>query len=312
MSAHPGSANIEYQDSAPAGIATGNASTVTASKANEGPTLVDNVISTIVEVPTVVIGKSLEMINKYVGIPEWVALHPLLAHYLAETLGTYLLVLTAALVLMNNPTIPNHPESNISFLPIGFMLMVLVFTFGYISGGHFNPCVTFGVWLAKRNERMKLSGYMLCQVGGAFGAGITTMLLEENPSGIAYPHPSGGSTGDFIRRSFFSEFIITFALSFVVLITSYSTQRANFFYGFCIGMTVLAGVSCVGGVSGGAFNPALATGLQVTQCLLGNCDSLVTLWLYWVAPFLAAGLASYIFQNLTLSNGQPVFDQSQG
>jgi glycerol uptake facilitator-like aquaporin len=260
----------------------------------------------VLAIPGAVVSKSLDVINKYVGIPDFVALHPLLAHYLAEALGTFIFVLTVALVNMNNPTIPNHPESNIDFMPIGFMLMTMVFTFGYISGGHFNPCVTFGVWLAKKDERLKLTGYLLCQCGGAFGAGLVAMLLQGSRD-VAYPHPSG-STSVFMRKSFFSEFIFSFALSFVVLLVAYSSQRANFFYGFCIGMVVLAGAASVGGISGGSFNPAVATGLQVTQCFVGKCEALLTIWVYWLAPMLAAALASFIFQNLTLPNGLPVFD----
>jgi glycerol uptake facilitator-like aquaporin len=259
----------------------------------------------VMDIPVALVNNSLEIINKYVGVPEWVALHPLLAHYVAEALGTFLFVLTASLVVMNNPIIPDHPESNIDFIPIGFMLMTVVFTFGYVSGGHFNCAVTFSVWLVKKDERLKLTGYFLCQCGGAFGAGLVAMLIEGSDN-IAYPHPTG-STGDFIRRTLFAEFLVTFALCLVVLTVAYSTQRGNFFYGFCIGMVVLAGVASVGGISGGAFNPSLATGLQVTQCFMGKCDAVLTLWMYWVAPFIGAALASYIFVNLTLPNGQPVF-----
>lgn len=268
----------------------------------------NSLMSTVTEIPKAVVKKSLDLINKYVGVPEWVALHPLLAHYLAEALGTFLFVLTATLVVMNNPVVKDHPESNIDFIPIGFMLMTMVFAFGYISGGHFNPSVTFAVFLAKKDERLKLAGYMLCQCGGAFAAGLVGMLVEGSDV-VAYPHPTG-STSEFIRRSLFSEFIFAFALSVVVLTVAYSAQRANFFYGFSIGMVVLCGIASVGGVSGGAFNPALATGLQVTQCFVGKCEAVLTLWVYWVAPFMGAMLASYIFQNLTLPNGQPVFEQA--
>lgn len=265
------------------------------------------IATTLIAIPTAVVGKSLDIINKYVGIPDFVALHPLLAHYLAESIGTFLFVLTIALVNMNNPVIPGHPESNVDFIPIGFMLMTMVFTFGYISGGHLNPAVTFAVWLARKDERLKLTGYLLCQCGGAFGAGLIAMLIQGSED-IAYPHPVG-STGEFMRKSFFSEFIFTFALSFVVLNVAYSSQKGNFFYGFCIGMVVLSGAASVGGISGGSFNPAVATGLMVTQCFVGKCEALIsTWWIYWLAPMLGAACSSFIFQNLSLPNGLPVFD----
>lgn len=242
----------------------------------------------------VALGQASDMLNKVVGVPDWIALHPLLASYFAEGLGTFIFALTVALVGINNPHIPSKPETNITAIPISFMLMCMVFTFGYISGGHFNPAVTFAVWVAKRDNLVKALIYMLCQTGAAFGAGIVAMIISGN-RGILVPNVKDNDL-TYVRKGLFAELIYTFALATVVLHVACSKQRANFFYGFAIGMTVCAGICAVGGVSGGAFNPAIATGLQFAVCFSGKtCDYIMHAWIYWLAPLLGAGLAAGLF-----------------
>lgn len=75
-----------------------------------------------------------------------------------------------------------------------------------------------------------------------------------------------------------------------------SRQKDNQFYGFAIGMTVLSGAMTVGSVSGGAFNPAVSTGLQLAKCCVtGRCVALSYIWLYWLSHFGAAALAAVCF-----------------
>jgi hypothetical protein len=75
-----------------------------------------------------------------------------------------------------------------------------------------------------------------------------------------------------------------------------SRQKENQFYGFAIGMTVLAGAMTVGNVSGGAFNPAVSTGLQLVQCCVtGHCQALGYIWMYCISHFGAAALAAGCF-----------------
>ena len=75
-----------------------------------------------------------------------------------------------------------------------------------------------------------------------------------------------------------------------------SRQKENQFYGFAIGMTVLAGAMTVGNVSGGAFNPAVSTGLQLVQCCAtGHCQALGYIWMYCLSHFGAAALAAGCF-----------------
>ena len=234
--------------------------------------------------------KVLDDLNKLVTVPDWISLHPLLANFVAESVGTFIFALTFALVGMNNPH--PTPDANITAIPVGFMLMCMVFTFGYISGGHFNPAVTLAVLLTGQESRLKMVGYIICQCGAALGAGIVAMIIQG--TGLVVPNVKNND-GEYVRRGVFAELIFTFALATTVLHVAYSRQKHNFFYGFSIGMVVVAGGSCVGGVSGGAFNPAIATGLQFAACMAGDCAPLVHFWLYWISPVIGAGIASFLF-----------------
>jgi glycerol uptake facilitator-like aquaporin len=227
----------------------------------------------------------------FIAVPDWVVLHPLLGCYLAEAIGTFVFTLTVALCLANNPMLPKQPQTNVVSLPIGFMLMCMVFTFGYISGAHFNPAITIAVFFSRQLELKKAVGYIICQCAAALGAGLVAMIIQGS-NNISVPNATKVTSG------VFGELIYTFALATVVLHVAYSTQKANFFYGFAIGMTVTAGVAATSSVSSGVFNPAVATGLQVAYCLTGNCDYFMTFWVFWLAPVIGAALAALVFCNM--------------
>jgi glycerol uptake facilitator-like aquaporin len=229
-------------------------------------------------------------------IPDFVMLHPLMGAYLAEAIGTFAFVLTISLVQVNNLMYHGSVDTNMTSLPIGFMLMCMVFTFGYISGGHFNPAVTIAVLLSRNIDTKRASGYIVSQCAASLGAGLVAMIIQGN-NNIFVPNVDKTS---YISSGVFAELIYTFALATVVLHVAYSRQKHNFFYGFAIGMTVSAGQAAVGNISGGAFNPAVATGLQVAVCLTGSCSAISLIWLYWLAPLIGAGLAAFLYAQMKM------------
>lgn len=231
----------------------------------------------------------------FLAVPDWVILHPLLGAYLSEIIGTFAFVLTIALVQANSVVIKGQNDTNMTFMAIGMMLMCMVFTFGYISGGHFNPAITFAVVVARKIDLPRAVGYIICQCGAALGAGIVAMIIQGNNDIIV---PNIGNDQQYLSGGLFSELIYTFALATVVLNVAYSVQKANFFYGFAIGMTVAAGAASVGRISGGAFNPAVATGLQVAVCLTGDCSAITSFWVYWLAPLVGAAIAAFFFSQI--------------
>src|SRR5580693_3453697 len=95
--------------------------------------------------------------------------------YLAEFIGTFILVLTIGC------TVIGHGAGPLAPLAIGSALMVMIFAGGHISGGHFNPAVTLGVWLRGKCETRDVAPYMIAQIIGAVLAAITVKFLKGYP-----------------------------------------------------------------------------------------------------------------------------------
>jgi aquaporin Z len=171
-------------------------------------------------------------------------------------------------------------------LAIGSALMVMIFAGGHISGGHFNPAVTLGVWLRGKCEAKDVGPYMIFQIMGAALAALVVKFLK----GGAAITPLQPAT----VPAFLAEFLFTFALVYVVLNVATAKETAgNSFYGLAIGFTVLAGAFSVGNISGGAFNPAVATGISVM-----GLSSWPNLWIYLVADFAGGAVAAGAFRAL--------------
>jgi len=200
--------------------------------------------------------------------------------YIMELIGTFFLVLTIGC------TVIPGAQGVIAPLAIGSVLMVMIFAGGHISGGHYNPAVTLGVWIRGRCETKDVGPYWIAQIVGAFiAAGITKFLVGS---------PKGSAMTLAIGPAFVAEFLFTFALVFVVVNSATAKGTAgNSFYGLAIGFTVLAGAFAVGNISGGAFNPAVAVGIS-TMGLVGWSN----IWLYLVADLLGGLVAGLLFKVL--------------
>ena len=95
--------------------------------------------------------------------------------YLAEFIGTFFLVLTIGCTVIGHGAGPFAP------LAIGSVLMVMIFAGGHISGGHFNPAVTLGVWLRGKCEAKDVAPYMIFQIIGAVLAALVVKFLKGEP-----------------------------------------------------------------------------------------------------------------------------------
>ncbi|EPY25787.1 major intrisic-like protein [Strigomonas culicis] len=209
-----------------------------------------------------------------------------LSQLLAELIGTFLFVLVVSMAPAG--------VNSLAPIPIGFMLASMCFTFGYISGAHFNPAVSFAAFINGKMTLQRFLLYVVTQVIGAFLASLYATAII----GLEITVPTTDMNLLAIWKSLMGELVYTFALASVVLHVCFSRQRTNDFYGFAIGMTVMAGAFSVGSVSGGAFNPALALGTQFVSCIRGNCKPLLGFWVYWVAPLLGALIATVVYQLL--------------
>jgi aquaporin Z len=165
--------------------------------------------------------------------------------------------------------------------------MVMIFAGGHISGGHFNPAVTLGVWLRGKCETKDVVPYMMFQVIGAVLAAFAVKFLKAGD--VITPLQTA------TVPSLLAEFLFTFALVYVVLnVATAKGTSGNSFYGLAIGFTVLAGAFSVGNISGGAFNPAVATAITVL-----GLSSWSKIWIYLIADFGGAVVAAGAFKVLS-------------
>ena len=167
-------------------------------------------------------------------------------------------------------------------LAIGSALMVMVFAGGHISGGHFNPAVSTAVFVRRRMTANEYGAYMVTQFVAAVLAGLVVRVVGGHEA-----HASVAGAG----RMLIAEFLFTFALAWVVLnVATAKGTEGNSFYGLAIGFTVVVGAFAVGGISGGAFNPAIALGAMVTGLFKWS-----NIWIYLLADFLGGAAAAYAF-----------------
>ncbi len=173
-------------------------------------------------------------------------------------------------------------------LVIGLGLMAMVYMGGHVSGAHYNPAVSFGLYLRRVLEMRAMLAYWAVQVvAGLLAFGFADFLSGHTP-GI---HPGAGVAW---YASLSAEVVFTAALVLVVLNVAATKETAgNSFYGLAIGMTVAAGAFTVGPTSGGAFNPAVGIAATVASAAFDH-GSWSDAWLYIVGPFLGAAIAAGI------------------
>jgi aquaporin Z len=201
--------------------------------------------------------------------------------YLTEFIGMFFFVLTVGCAVIGNSIGAFAP------LAIGSVLMVMIYAGGHISGGHFNPAVTLGVWLRGKCETKDVLPYMIAQIAGAALAAVVVKFLRTgsvvNPMSLA------------TLPALLAEFLFTFALVFVVLnVATAKGTAGNSFYGLAIGFTVVVGAFAVGNISGGAFNPAIAVGISIL-----GLSAWSNIWIYLVADFAGATAAAAAFKMVS-------------
>ncbi len=198
--------------------------------------------------------------------------------YLVEFIGTFFFVFTIGCTVIAPGAGPMAP------LAIGASLMVMIFAGGHVSGGHFNPAVSLAARIRGKLSGADLIPYWLAQFAAAAVA-AWAMHFIKLPN-AAVPFAIGW------KAALLAEFLFTFALTWVVLNTTTAKgTTGNSFYGLAIGMTMMTGVYAVGGVSGGAFNPAVAVG-----AILMGLQTWGSLWVFLLANFGGGAVAALTYK----------------
>lgn len=191
-------------------------------------------------------------------------------------------------------------------LAFGLTVLTMAFAFGHISGGHFNPAVSVGLFLGGRFKGQLLLGYMVAQVLGAVaGAGVLYIIATGNPAyslaanGLAANGYEAGSPGGYsLVAALVTEVVMTMLFLFIILgATDWRAAKGFGPLAIGLGLTLIHLISIP--VTNTSVNPARSTGSAV---FVGGL-ALRQLWLFWVAPIAGAALAGVTYKFLTGSTG---------
>jgi aquaporin TIP len=174
----------------------------------------------------------------------------------------------------------------------GLAIGIMVSALGHISGGHFNPAVTFGFVVTRRIEPLVAIAYWLAQLAGAILAALILRGIFPGEAGLgSVPHAP--TIGD--GKALAIELILTFFLVWVVFATAVDPRGAfKSIAGLAIGLTITMDVFMGGPLTGAAMNPARAFGPELVQGFWGEG------WIYWVGPLLGAAAAALAYEFLYL------------
>ena len=178
----------------------------------------------------------------------------------------------------------------------GFVIAVMVCAAGHISGGHFNPAVTFGFLVTKRISTYEAVGYWVAQLGAAvLGALAVRATLPDNVPNIN-PGLTVLAPGVSWGSGFVIEFILTFFLVFVIFGVAVD-PRGSFaaVAGIPIGLTISLDIMMGGPLTGASMNPSRTFGPDLVA------GKFTDIWLYFVACPLGAAAAALLYHHLILA-----------
>lgn len=214
------------------------------------------------------------------------------ARLIAEFIGTLTLIAVGVgAILSVSPA--TTPDGLIAVaLAHGLAIAVMVTAVGHVSGGHFNPAVTFGMLLTRQIRIVDALAYVGAQLAGATAG--AALIKWAYPDDLGYDKYNGGAPGLLegvsLTQGIVLEALMTFFLVFVVF--GVAVDRLGAFSavaGLPIGLTVTAGILMGGKLTGAAMNPAREFG----PALIANHWQDVAA--YWVGPFIGAAIASLLY-----------------
>ena len=213
------------------------------------------------------------------------------ARLTAEFIGTFIMVFAGcgAIVIETLTGALGHAGVALTW---GFVVVALIYTFGHISGAHFNPAVSIGFAVMKEFNKKELPFYILAQILGASFAAFVLYLLfigeVEDVSKLAYlgatlPRGSG-------VQAFVMEFILTFILMLVICGSAVHGRAIKSFAGLAIGLTIGLEAMFAGPITMASMNPARSLGPAMVS---GNLE---VVWIYVLSTILGAIAAVFTYK----------------
>ena len=223
----------------------------------------------------------------------------------AEFFGTYWLVFGGCGSALFAAGIPNL---GIGFagvsLAFGLTVLTMAYAVGHISGGHFNPAVSFGLWAGGRFSAKELLPYIVSQCAGAIAAAGTLFFIWSGKTGNVIDNTKAGAfasngfgsfspDGYSMISCFAAEFVLT--LFFLLIILGATDKFAN---GKFAGVAIGLGLTLIHLVSIPITNTSVNPARSLSQALFTGGEPLNQVWLFWAAPIAGAIVAGFIYKML--------------
>jgi aquaporin Z len=219
---------------------------------------------------------------------------------LAEFIGTFWLVLGGCGSAVLAAT---FPEVGIGLLGVslafGLTVLTGVYALGYISGGHFNPAVSVGLWAGGRFPASQILPYVITQVAGAIVAAAVLYAIAigrpgfDVTSGFAANGYGDHSPGGYsLASAFLTEAVMTFMFVLIILGATHVRAPVGFAgiaIGFALALIHLISIP----VTNTSVNPARSTG----PALFAGSWAIAQLWLFWLAPLVGAVFAGWLYRG---------------
>jgi aquaporin Z len=228
---------------------------------------------------------------------------------MAEFFGTFWLVLGgcgAAVLAAGVPTV-GIAYAGVA-LAFGLTVLTGAYAFGHISGAHFNPAVTFGLWAGGRFPAKDVVPYWIAQVVGGFAGGAVLYLIASGVAG--FDASAGFATNGYgdaspqhysMMAGAVCEIAMTFMFLMVILgATSYKEPAGFAPIAIGLALTLIHLISIP--VTNTSVNPARSMGVAFFQ----GGVAVQQLWFFWVMPLIGAGLAGIVQRWLSANDATPV------
>jgi len=214
--------------------------------------------------------------------------------FMAELIGTFALIFFGAgAILQHNAT----QAVGITGIAVahGLAILVCIYAFGAISGGHFNPCITFGMAVTRRLSWGDAVTYWIAQLAGAALGAFALSCVYPNGAADAHLGAPAVSASLSPIRAMVLEAVMAFMLVIVVFGSAVDPRAPKGFAGLAIGFTLIGNILVGASLTGASFNPARAFGPAL---MAGYWQDH---WLYWVGPMLGGGAAAVLYDRFFLS-----------
>ncbi|HOB12903.1 MAG TPA: aquaporin Z [Novosphingobium sp.] len=224
----------------------------------------------------------------------------------AELFGTFWLVLGGCGSAVFAAA---YPELGIGFagvsLAFGLTVLTMAYAVGHVSGGHFNPAVTVGLWSGGRFAAKDVLPYIVAQVVGAIIAAFLLYWIASGKpgwdlatNGLATNGYGEHSPGKYSEAAgFIAEVVLTAFFLIIIMGSTHGKAPAGFApIAIGLGLTLIHLISIP--ITNTSVNPARSTG----PALVEGGIALGQLWLFWIAPLIGGALGGFIYRSLIASN----------